>query len=113
MVKFMILFRNPGSGLDQAVFENRYNDFLALVERMPDIRRRQVINVIGSPLGTTTLYRILEVYFDDTPQMEAALLTPAGQEAGQELAKFAAGSFELIFAEVYEEEGGSTPNANA
>lgn len=112
MVKFMILFRTPAPGAS-AAFENRYNDFLALIERMPNIRRRQVISVTGSPLGSTTLYRILEVYFDDTPIMEAALLTPAGQEAGRELGNFAAGTFELIFADVYEEQGASTPDAQS
>lgn len=106
MFKFMIVFRQPPNPDD---FENAYNDLLALIERMPDIQRRQVITVIGSPTGASPYYRILEVYFADRAQMQAALLSAAGQEAGGELRRFAPGSFEMIFAEVYEEQGGSTP----
>lgn len=106
MYKFMMLFNHPA---DSEAFENSYNDLLALVERMPDIQRRQVINVMGSPIGQSAIYRILEVYFQDRQTMEAALMTPAGQEAGGQISTFPAGSFEMIFAEVYEEAGGKTP----
>lgn len=105
MVKFMILFQHPAN-LDS--FEIHYNEFLALVERMPSITRRQVINVTGSPMGESQLYRILEVYFEDAQSMEAALRSFAGQEAGKHLNVFPRGSFELIFADVYEESGGQT-----
>lgn len=105
MVKFMILFYKPES---VAAFEQRYNEFLALIERMPSITRRQVISVTGSPMGETALYRILEVYFEDSPQMEASLRSPAGQEAGLHLGGFARGTFEMVFADVYEEAGGQT-----
>ncbi len=105
MVKFMVMFRNP-TDLDR--FENGYNDFLALIERLPSIVRRQVIGVTGSPRGDAPYYRILEVYFDDHPAMRDALVSPAGQEAGAELGKFPLGSFETLFADVYEEAGGRT-----
>jgi uncharacterized protein (TIGR02118 family) len=105
MVKFMILFQKP---VDIATFETRYNELLALIERMPLVIRRQVINVVGSPMGETRLYRILEVYFDDTPLMEAALRSFAGQEAGKHLNSFPHGSFEMVFADIYEESGGQT-----
>jgi uncharacterized protein (TIGR02118 family) len=105
MVKFMILFQKP---VDIESFEIHYNEFLALIERMPEVTRRQVINVLGSPMGETRLYRILEVYFDDSPQMEAALRSFAGQEAGKHLNVFMRGAFEMVFADVYEESGGQT-----
>ena len=109
MFKFMMVFYQPD---DLTKFENSYNDLLALVERMPSIKRRQVINVVGSPQGKSPYYRILEVYFDDQASMQAAMLSPAGQEAGGQLMQFGAGSFEMIFAEVFEEIGGSTPLTN-
>jgi uncharacterized protein (TIGR02118 family) len=102
----MLVFRQPA---DLDSFENAYNDLLALIERMPDVQRRQVINVVGSPTGASPYYRILEVYFQDRDTMQAALLSPRGQEAGGELRRFAQDSFEMIFAEVYEEMGGHTP----
>ena len=104
MVKFSILFRKSAD----KNFENIYNDFLALVERMPDVQRRQVNTVLGSPLGEAQYYRILEVYFNDYEQMDASLRSPAGQEAGGELRRLVTGSFEMFFAEVYEEAGGRT-----
>ena len=36
-------------------------------------------------------------------------MSTAGQEAGNELARFAEGSFDVYFSEVYEEGGGQTP----
>jgi uncharacterized protein (TIGR02118 family) len=106
MFKFMIIFHQP---VKLERFENSYNDLLALIERMPDIARRQVISVIGSPVGESPYYRILEIYFEDREKMEQALMSPIGQEAGGQLATFPAGSFEMLFADVYEEEGGHTP----
>jgi uncharacterized protein (TIGR02118 family) len=105
MVKFMILFLKPA---DPARFEERYNNFLALVERMPAIRRRQVVHVLGSPLGETPMFRVLEVYFDDYAAMDASLRSPAGQEAGKELNLLPREEFSMLFAEVYEEAGGRT-----
>lgn len=107
MVKFMILFARPENQIE---FEDIYNDFFSLVERMPSIVRRQVIDVLGSPIGETQLFRILEVYFEDREAMEAALRSKAGQEAGDELRRLKPGSFEMVFAELYEEEGGQTPD---
>lgn len=108
MLKFLILFSQPE---DAERFENMYQDFLALVERMPNILRRQVVHVTGSPQGTPEIYRILELYFESTETQTEALLSPAGQEAGKELQRLATGSYQLLHADVYEEDGGSTPQA--
>lgn len=105
MVKFMVMFFKPG---DLEAFENTYNDFLALVERMPGIRRRQVVGVLGSPMGETRYYRILEVYYENYEQLQESLTSPQGQEAGRELGRLGTEAFEMLFAEVYEEEGGQT-----
>lgn len=107
MVKFIIGFQKPGN---LSVFENAYNDLLALIERMPDIQRRQVVSVLGSPAGEPPYYRILEVYFDSKEALESSLRSTAGQEAGAELGRrFVAGTYSAFFAEVYEEAGGQTP----
>jgi hypothetical protein len=106
MVKFMIMFLKPA---DRDAFETAYNDLLALIERMPDVTRRQVVHVNGGPTGYPTYDRILEIYFEDMPTMIGSLKSRAGQEAGGELAKrFPARSYEALFAEVYEEAGGRT-----
>lgn len=109
MVKLTILFRPPGQW---DTFENRYNDFLALIERMPYIIRRQVNSVTGSPQGDAAYYRVLEIYFDSEQNLNQALASPAGQEAGAELFKFPQGSFDTFFADVYEETGGYTETSH-
>ena len=106
MIKFMILFQQP-TDLDS--FENIYADFLALVERMPNIIRRQVAHVTGSPQGGPPFYRILEIYFESPQQQQEALMSKIGQEAGQELGRLPRGAALLLFADVYEETGGATP----
>lgn len=110
MIKFMILFGQPE---DAESFENVYQDFLALAERMPNILRRQVAHVTGSPQGTPEIYRVLELYFESTETQTEALMSPAGQEAGAELARLPSASVQLLFTDVYEEAGGSTAQPTA
>jgi uncharacterized protein (TIGR02118 family) len=110
MMKLVILFRQPA---EIATFETTYNSLLALIERMPHVVRRQVNAVTGSPAGPSPYYRVLEVYFEDQQRLAESLRSPRGQEAGGELASLPAGSFELLFADVYEEPGGSTPTPSA
>lgn len=111
MVKFIILFLKPAK-VD--AFETAYNEFLALVENMPDVARRQVVHVQGSPTGFAPYYRILEIYFPDMATLEASLRSKAGQDAGAALSQqFPARSFEAVFAEVYEEAGGRTEQPGA
>jgi uncharacterized protein (TIGR02118 family) len=106
MVKLVILF-HKAAGAD--TFEDGYNAFLHLVEQMPHIQRRQVNTVLGSPLGETSLYRALELYFEDYDTLNRALNSPVGQTAGGELARrFTTGTYELYFADVYEESGAQT-----
>lgn len=110
MVKFIIVFRHPE---DAEFFENVYQDFLGLVERMPHIQRRQVAHITGSPLGSPDAYRILELYFESTQDQQSALLSEIGQEAGQELQRLKRGSYDLYFADVYEEAGAQTASPEA
>lgn len=108
MFKLMIMFRQPA---DVARFEDTYNNLLALVERMPDIQRRQVVSVVGGLLGASPYYRVLEAYFASQDVLFSALRTKAGQEAGGELTKLPPGSYEVVYADVYEEQGGYTTGA--
>lgn len=114
MVKFAVLFHRPLPDR-QPDFEVYYTRFLALMEQVPHIARRQVVDVLGSPEGTagqSRYYRVLEVYFPDAATMSAALNTDAGQRAGTMLHlvfKPQGYRFETLFADVYEEAGGNTP----
>ncbi len=105
MIKFIVLFDQIE---DPENFENVFQDFLALAERMPHIQRRQVVHITGSPQGAPKFYRILELYFDSPAKQQAALMSGIGQEAGKELSRLPPGTVQLLFADVYEEDGGST-----
>lgn len=43
--------------------------------------------------------------------MQQSLLSPAGQEAGGQIQTLPKETFDMIFAEVFEEDGGATPDA--
>lgn len=101
MIKFVVMFHKPQN---LEVFETAYRDFLALVERMPHFRRYQAVMIIGSPQeGGAKYYRMLEIYFDTMQIMQQALLSPAGQEAANELARFGIGNFDILYADIYED----------
>ena len=106
MLKFVIIFHRPADIDD---FEQQYNNLLKRIEQMPSIVRRQVANVVGSPTGQSPYNRILEVYYNNRREMELSLQTPMGQDAGRQLATLPEGSYEMVFAEVYEEDGGWPP----
>jgi uncharacterized protein (TIGR02118 family) len=109
-VKFMVFFHQPD---DTNQFESYYNAFLRLAEQIPDIQRRQVVHILGSPKGVSPYYRILELYFADKAIMNAALNSAKGQIAGYTLyERKPEGCYvETAFADVYEEGGGQTPSS--
>lgn len=99
MVKLVILFRKSSD----PDFDERYHQNLALLEKMPGIRRRVVSMVHGSPEGVPPFERILELYFDDREALEAALGSPEGRAAGHDLMTFARQDAFVLFADVYED----------
>ncbi len=102
MYKLMLLFRQPQDVLE---FETRWsNEFVPVVERMPGIRRVSVSRVIGGPAGEVDLHLVHEFYFSDLEALQAAMASPAGQEAGKALMAFAADDTTLCFSEHLEEE---------
>jgi uncharacterized protein (TIGR02118 family) len=100
MVKLVILYQQPA---DPQTFENRYNSNLALLERMEGIRRRQAGMVLGAPTGQPSIYRTLELYFDDFDALDKAMLSEEGRAAGQDLMQFAGHDTQLLFVEVFED----------
>ncbi|MFQ3537220.1 MAG: EthD family reductase [Aggregatilineales bacterium] len=100
MVKMTILFRQPPN---EANFEQHYIEALGLLEKLPSIQRRQACLVLGSPAGGSPYRRILELYFEDSDQMDAALRSAEGTAAGTFMMRAFGHSLEIIFADVYEE----------
>jgi uncharacterized protein (TIGR02118 family) len=100
VVKLSLMFMQPK---DLQTFEEHYNTNLALLEKMPGIRRRQAGMVLGSPRGKSPYYRLLEFYFDNREALDAALLSPEGQAAGTDLMGYAGSRVELVFSDVFED----------
>jgi uncharacterized protein (TIGR02118 family) len=104
MVKLVILFKRPA---DEAVFETRYRQSLALMAQLPGIRQQQVWGVLGNPAGKSPYFRVLELLFDDFAALDKALVSEEGRAAGADLMRFAGHDTELIFAEALEEQPGA------
>ena len=102
MYKLVILFRQPQDVLE---FETRWsNEFVPVAERMPGIQRVSVSRVIGGPSGEVDLHLVHEFYFSDLKSLQAAMASPAGQEAGRALMAFAPDETMLCFSEHLEED---------
>jgi len=108
MIKLTILYREPA---DPEAFEAFYAANLALMERIPGVIRREVSHVYGAPDGQPVFYRALELYFPDRDALDGGMRSEQGVAAGQHLMAHAARLAEVFFCEVYEEAGGSTPDA--
>ena len=107
-MQLILLFRPPIPGTE-AAFERVYNAILAELERMPGILRRQVASVTGAPQPPAAFYRLLSLDFADEDSLQEALLSPAGQEAGHIIRRLPRETYEVLFAENFEEGGGATP----
>jgi uncharacterized protein (TIGR02118 family) len=96
MVKLVILFRHSRRLPD---FEPRYAHNRALLEKIPGVRRLQESNVLGGPAGKAPYCRILELFFDDFPSLDAGLLSSEGVTAGEDLMEYAGRNVDLLFVE--------------
>lgn len=100
MVKLVMLFKQPA---DETRFETYYVKNLALLEKMPGIRRQQANVVLGNPEGRSPYYRILEFYFDSYETLDEALRSQAGITAGAAVMAAMGDLVEIIFVDVLEE----------
>lgn len=101
VVKLAILFKHP-SNAEQ--FEVDYVQNLALLEKLPGIIKRQANVVLGTPMGKSPYCRALELYFDSFEALDAAMTSPAGKNAGQQLMKSVGNLVEIMFTDVFEDD---------
>jgi uncharacterized protein (TIGR02118 family) len=98
MYKLVILFEHP---LDEQDFQENWQKFMGMAEKLPRLRREIVSRVdqaIHAPEGSQVI-RIHELVFDSKDALEAAMESPAGQVAGQFLQVFTHGRLVLLTAE--------------
>ncbi len=82
-------------------FQQDWQKFMGLAEKMPKLRRETVSEVQKFLFGSNIhrYAKIHELYFDTREDLDAALNSPEGQATGEWLHEFAFGRFSLIIAE--------------
>lgn len=98
MYKLVIFFEQP---LNEQQFQDDWQKFMKLAEKLPRLRREvvsRVQDVIRSN-EACQVSRIHELIFDSRDALEAALGSPAGQAAGQFLQNITLGQVTLMTAE--------------
>ena|ERR1700733_13446373 len=98
MVKFVVMYGQPE---DPAAFDEHYaSTHVALVEKIPNLRRFEAGKVLGTPEGgAPPFYFLAELWFEDAAQLQASLGSPEGQAAGADVETFATGSATVMIAE--------------
>ncbi|HET6947787.1 MAG TPA: EthD family reductase [bacterium] len=97
MVKLVALYRRPP---DPAAFDRHYAEaHLPLIRTMPGLRRVEAWRITGAPGGEAPYYLIGEMYFDDQDALRAAMRSPEGRAAGEDLQRFAAGLVTMVYAQ--------------
>jgi uncharacterized protein (TIGR02118 family) len=91
MYKLVILFLQ--SYISPASFSMGWQKFLGLAEQMPGVRKEVVSDPDEIIFGPPNLQfkKMHELYFDSREDLEAALNSDAGQEAGKWLQTFTQG----------------------
>ena len=97
MHKLVILFLPPFAW---ATFEQGWQKFLGLAERMPGLKKEVVGDVEQMVFGPPNMNykKVHELYFESRQDLETALASEAGQKAGQWLHSFTQGHFLLMIA---------------
>ncbi len=96
MYKLTLIFAPP---TDPIAFQDGWQTFLRLSEAMPGLRRETVSHVDAVLQGQPGIYMIHNLYFDSRTALEAALKSPAGQQAGAHLQAFTQGRVTILLAE--------------
>ena len=101
MVKLQVLYGHPK---DPAAFEAYYRDpHTPIAVKVPGLRRFEASKVLGAPGGgQPAYYRTADLYFDDMNALQAALSSPEGQAAANDIANFATGGVTLMVVETQE-----------
>ncbi|MFZ5815662.1 MAG: EthD family reductase [Bacillota bacterium] len=100
MFKLVVLYRKPEIPI--AEFEAKYAEHMALIAKVPGLRKAEVARFTEAPWGQPDYFQIAELTFDDKKALDAALHSPEMGAAGQQLRTFAKGLFTMYYAEVKE-----------
>ena len=85
-------------------FEERWPEFLHLVEPLPGLRREATSRVDVFLYGARSYVLMHELFFDTRAAAEEALSSPNGQAAGALLQQMSNGAMTLFFADHREDD---------
>jgi uncharacterized protein (TIGR02118 family) len=90
----LVLVRTPQ---DVEAFERRYREVhLPLVRRLPGLRQLEVGRTVGGDPQEREYHLVARLTFDDRQALRAALRSPEGQAAMNDLAQFAVDGYKTI-----------------
>ncbi len=103
--KLLALYNVPEA--DRELFDKQYfESHIPLAKKMPGLRGMAICkkpkNLMG---GQSPYYMIAELTFDDMAALKAALSSPEGQEAGNNIMSFASNYITMLSSEVEVTEG--------
>ena len=79
--------------------EDQWPDFLHLVEEMPGLRREATSRIEQFLFGEKIYSQMHELFFNALADIELAMASPQGREAGRLLQQMTGGHLTLFFAE--------------
>lgn len=99
MIQLSVLYGHPK---DTAAFDRYYEEKHApLAKTMPGLKGYTSNKPVSlDPQGQSPAYLIAELYFEDQKALEAALQSPEGQAAAEDVGRFASGGATLLVGEV-------------
>ena len=100
MVKIIALYGPPP---DRAAFDEHYQRVhLPLLRKTPGLRRVEITNITGTPIGQSSYVLMAEMYYDSMEAMNSANASPEGRAAAKDLMSFAAKIVTVFFGEIQE-----------
>jgi len=105
VAKLLALYNVPEA--DRDLFDQQYfNTHVPLIKKVPGLRGMEICkkpkNMMG---GQSPYYMIATLTFDDIPALKAAMTSPEGQEAGNNIMSFASNYITMLSTEVEVTEG--------
>lgn len=99
MIQLTVLYGYPQ---DQAAFDRYYEEnHSALAKKLPGLKGYTANKSVSlNPQESSPTYLIAELYFEDREALQAALQSPEGQAAANDLQHFATGGATLLVGEV-------------
>lgn len=94
MFKVTVLYNHP---VDPEAFEKYYAEIhTPLAMKIPGLKIFDVTKFVETPQGKPAFYRMAELSFASSEEMQAGFNSPQGQATAADLANFATGGLSML-----------------